>query len=108
MGSKKSKSWKVTAKKGAGGAPPPAAAGAVAPGAAGGGAAADAPRVSVWRRLRNALTLKHKPYALEMALALYYSSMAFAAFWMANWLMGGYCTAMALVFFSLSFGDYFM
>lgn len=89
LGSKKSKSWKVTAKKGG-----PAAAGGG--GADGGGGAAPH-----WR-------LKHKPYMLELGLATYYASMSGVAFWRLNWMMGAYCAIMATVFVALSFGDYFL
>ncbi len=49
----------------------------------------------------------HKPYALELCLALYYGLMAGAAFYLRNWMMFGYCDVMVLVFLFISLGDYF-
>lgn len=58
FGSKKSKSWKVTAKKG--GVP--------------GDEAATAP--TCWQRTREVLTSLGRPYALESGLAVYYGALA--------------------------------
>ncbi len=63
LGSKKSKSWKVTAKKGA-------ATAAAAGGADGGGAC------GCWRSMRGAVSRLGAPYLLEFGLFLYYAALA--------------------------------
>jgi beta-mannan synthase len=75
FGSKKSRSWKVTAKLGA---------------------------TALFKRKF------HKPYFMELVLFLYYGGFAGLAFWMANWMFGGYCAIMALIFLAVSLGDYYM
>lgn len=49
----------------------------------------------------------HKPYVLELCLALYYGLNAGAAFYLHNWMMLGYCCLMVLIFTVISLGDYF-
>ena len=50
----------------------------------------------------------HRPYFLELCLALYYIGMAVAAGLQLSWIMLGYCALMALVFLAMSFGDAYM
>ncbi|GAX75300.1 hypothetical protein CEUSTIGMA_g2745.t1 [Chlamydomonas eustigma] len=54
-----------------------------------------------WRRI-------HKPYTLELLLSVYYGGMSAACYLVQNWMLGGYCTVMALLFLALSFGDCFL
>lgn len=50
----------------------------------------------------------HRPYTLELILALYYAGMGAGAFYIYNYMMFGYCVVMSLCFLSISFGDYWM
>ncbi len=50
----------------------------------------------------------HKPYALELLLAVYYAAMGAMAGVYRSWIMVGYCGLMTLVFLVISFGDGYM
>jgi beta-mannan synthase len=80
LGLKKSKSWKVTLKF-------------AADGSGGNGS---------WLRQY------HKPYALEMALFVYYAVMLGFSIWYCIWGLVAYNSIMALSFLVVSFGDYFL
>ncbi|KAI8476260.1 MAG: nucleotide-diphospho-sugar transferase [Monoraphidium minutum] len=48
----------------------------------------------------------HKPYTLELLLAVYYLGMTFAACWYRLYLLGSFTWILVFTFTALSFGDY--
>ena len=48
----------------------------------------------------------HKPYTLELVMALYYAGMTAAAVYARLWLLGSFCWIMAFTFVAISVGDY--
>ena len=48
----------------------------------------------------------HKPYTLELIMALYYAGMTVAACFSRLWLLGSFCWIMAFTFVAISVGVY--
>lgn len=46
----------------------------------------------------------HKPYTLELIMAIYYAGMTFASVWYKLYLLGSYCWIMGWSFILISFG----